>query len=301
MESGGFSKFQDLPREVRGIVWQIAAQDYSTSQPARLLRVSKESRFWSENLVYESLIAIQPFTNNSLLSHIALRPDLFASTKSVWLMDYTMYDSELALSVLPTLPSLQKVSLFLSKSEFEVFECLLSLPHLKEVHLISTLNVLSISQCNTLKQTYEHSNVTHFIPSLQQTHPGLFGGMVLHLFPRMTHLAVVCDTPPNLRVFQAWCHAAPKSLRVLVVIDQQLYSELYLGAVGDKVDQFARLAPKFTVPIVVLHRKQWDRRELWIKSAYIWEAVDEAVSLSKTRTSESDGSPFILVDALTIG
>ncbi|KAH8801826.1 hypothetical protein DL96DRAFT_1719337 [Flagelloscypha sp. PMI_526] len=92
MEFGGFSKFQDLPREIQGIVWQVAAQDYSTSQPARLFRVSKESRFWSENLAYESVIAIQPFVNKSLLSQIALRPDLFANTKSVWLMDYNTYD-----------------------------------------------------------------------------------------------------------------------------------------------------------------------------------------------------------------
>ncbi|KAH8825647.1 hypothetical protein DL96DRAFT_1711465 [Flagelloscypha sp. PMI_526] len=224
------------------------------------------------------------------------RPNLIANTKNIWIIAYDKKDAELVLSVLPLLVNVEKASVFLQNKDDEVLDCLFTLPSVKELHLTIPFFELSDSHCAALSLRREDSSVTHLIPSQRENHPSFLAGDVLNLFPRMTHLAVYCHhPPPNSDWIEAWCNAAPGSLRVFVIITRQFDSDADLDGVRRAVDSLSHLS------IVIFHVTGWTQFDRWCKSASMWEAANEAVLSYKTRTSESGDTPLIVVDALGIG
>ncbi|KAH8825642.1 hypothetical protein DL96DRAFT_1734661 [Flagelloscypha sp. PMI_526] len=276
----GFQRFLDLPRELRGTIWQFTAQKTSIPAQISLLRVSKESQAWIEKYLYENVFDIQGSWNMSLLSCIARRPRVFATTtKSIRLKLGHQENVDLTCTLLPMLSSLRRAAINFSTAEyFETFGCLLSLPNLSEVVFVLSYNRISASQCATITKPHMKSTITHVIVASYHPSPEKLDPHFLGIFSCMTHFAVRCRHTPDAILLQTWCNAAPASLRALVLMEDPwclLPRPNHLAEFQNTV-----VNPSFNATVVLFREKDHVNKDIWDRYASMWVAVDEAISSS---------------------
>ncbi|KAH8825549.1 hypothetical protein DL96DRAFT_1711381 [Flagelloscypha sp. PMI_526] len=120
------------------------------------------------------------------------------------------------------------------------------------------------------------------------------GAHFLHLFPRITHLAVICYGLPQLDWVQMWCSATAESLQTFVLIDG--WSSWLPSSDNDDVVFLNTITthPSFTAKLVLFRVTQF--LETWHEISLMWKAVEEAIDSSNRNTLESGGQHFIEVN-----
>ncbi|KAH8825545.1 hypothetical protein DL96DRAFT_1609235 [Flagelloscypha sp. PMI_526] len=288
----GFPKFPDLPSELQGCIWHFAALDSYAPQQVSLLVVSKSTRPWVENILYENIKLTDASSTKSrlLFSSIAQRPDKFKNTtRTLWLIVYEKNDAPLALSAISTLHGLRKAFVYIEDTHLETLRCLQTLPTLREVRLDSAFNLMSHSQCSPFMQMGTSTNITHVVLGGRDH----LGPHTLRLFSGMTNLAIISYKVPDLNSIQIWCDATPKSLQVFVLIDG--WSALYRTLPATDAVHLGKVitTPSFTAKRVLFLMGRVP--VLWDETALMWDTVNEAIS-SMGSAPAMPGSPFILAE-----
>ncbi|KAH8825543.1 hypothetical protein DL96DRAFT_1609227 [Flagelloscypha sp. PMI_526] len=246
--------------------------------------------FRIENVLYRNIVITSPSIAGSrpFLSSVTKWPGLFANkTESLWLIVRDRDDGPLALSALSALRNLRKAFIYIKSTFFEVLQCLLALPNLKEVRFHPTFNMISPVQSSTIQHLGNKANITHIILTSWEFEDHFF-----QLFPRLTHLAVIYYKLSQLDSIQMFCNVTPRSLHIFVLIDGWSSS----WSSNKQIDDLTKLNAMTMDPSFIARRVLYPGREpvLWDKTPSIWSAVNKAISNAGAEAG-APSSSWILV------
>ncbi|KAH8825727.1 hypothetical protein DL96DRAFT_121724 [Flagelloscypha sp. PMI_526] len=282
MTSVGFARFLDLPLELQGCIWTIVAYASPIRERIHLLTISRLSYPWIQYAVYHTVVTVGS-NMDSLASSIQANPVVFSErTRWLWMQIFSANASEQALHVIPNFQSVERAYVSRIGPIRRAVELLLELPNLQELTLDCTSPIASSSSFSAT--TYPGAfNLTHLI--CQYMRPTTRPKDFLCWFPRLSHLAIQCDSPPNIQWLRNWYTSTTNPLTLFVILKRWAHN----GQV--ELSDSELLKPR---PIVVERVGQVQDlgvQSIWKQYPEMWIAAENALLAAE---KEGFDAPFIL-------
>ncbi|KAH8825737.1 hypothetical protein DL96DRAFT_1609712 [Flagelloscypha sp. PMI_526] len=277
MSSLDLCSFSDLPAEIQGNIFHLAAYTATSGELAALLRVSKVIQPWVEDILYDTVYLTKAQQLESISLLIENHPGLLAQ-KTRKLNLTTGDRSALALKLISELRGLRAASVYVAHREQDVLECLGHFPLLTTLMLDSAYNTISPTFTKIMSSYPFTVTITHLAVASWNNgpHPHF-----LLCFPHLTHFAATCYESPKTDWIDIWTRSLPSSLRVFAILDQWSDRDT-----SDLTQAFRK--HRRTIPVVLVRMPYtWDVETIWVHISEMWLGA-EKLSVAQGVVDELD-------------
>ncbi|KAH8825735.1 hypothetical protein DL96DRAFT_121815 [Flagelloscypha sp. PMI_526] len=265
-----FHLFLSLPAEIQGKIFHFASSAATICEKVGLLCVSKATRQWVEDILYDSIFLTKFRHLASFTLLIRNHPGLLAhKTKSLYLIasDSPTGDTKAALEVLRELQNLRAAHVFISHREQDVLDRLGHLPQLHTLMLDSNFNSIAPAYLKTMTSYPFTATLTHLAMASWNDGPHAY---FLACFPCLTHFSVTCYESPDPNWIDIWSSNLPPSVRVFAILDQ--WSSISRGA---RIPKNYRCES----PVVLVEiPRGWSVAGIWDHLSQMWLCAEKLIA-----------------------